>query len=59
VTEWAFNGRVGMYARLGEHYGLFGHIGQVIGTNSGKDAAGKVSWWSSHHEGSVGLALDF
>ncbi len=59
VTEWAFNGRLGMYARLGSHYGLFGHIGQVIGTNSGEDSAGKVSWWSSHHEGSVGLALDF
>jgi len=59
VKEWALNGRVGMYARLGKHYGLFGHIGQVIGMNSGEDAAGKVTWWSSHHEGSVGLALDF
>ena len=59
VTEWAFNGRLGMYARLGAHYGLFGHIGQVIGENSGDDAAGKVTWWTSHHEGSVGLALDF
>jgi hypothetical protein len=59
VTEWAFNGRLGMYARLGSHYGLFGHIGQVIGSNSGEDANGKVSWWTSHNEGSVGLALDF
>jgi hypothetical protein len=59
VTEVGFNGRLGMYARLGSHYGLFGHIGQVIATNSGKDAAGKVTWWTSHHEGSVGLALDF
>ena len=59
VTEWGFNGRLGMYARLGAHYGLFGHIGQVIGVNSGKDPAGKVTWWTNHHEGSVGLALDF
>jgi len=35
------------------------HIGQVIGTNSGKDANGKATWWSNHHEGSVGLAVDF
>lgn len=59
VTEWAINGRIGMYARLTSHAGLFGHIGHVVGTNSGEDAAGKVTWWSSHHEGSVGLALDF
>jgi len=60
VKEVAFNGRLGLYARLGSRYGLFGHIGQVIGTNSAKDGAGnKVSWWSSHNEGSVGLALDF
>jgi hypothetical protein len=59
VTEWAFNGRIGMYARMGTRYGLFGHIGQTIGSNSGEDPAGKVSWWSSHHEGSVGLAIDF
>jgi hypothetical protein len=59
VTELAFNGRLGMYARLGSRLGLFGHIGQVIGTNSGKDANGKATWWSNHHEGSVGLAVDF
>ena len=59
VDEWAFNGRLGMYARLGGHFGLFGHIGQVIGVNSADESAGKVTWWSSHHEGSVGLAIDF
>jgi hypothetical protein len=59
VTEWAFNGRIGMYARVGTHFGLFGHIGHVIGVNSGEDAAGKATWWSSHNESSVGLALDF
>ena len=59
VKEVAFNGRLGLYARLGSRYGLFGHVGQVIGTNSADDAAGKVTWWSSHHEGSVGLAFDF
>lgn len=59
VTEWAINGRIGMYARLASHVGLFGHIGHVVGTNTAEDAPGKVTWWSSHHEGSVGLALDF
>jgi len=59
VTEWALDGRLGMYARLGEHYGLFSHIGQVIGVDSGDDSAGNVTWWTSHHDGSVGLAIDF
>src|SRR5204863_4833989 len=34
VHQVAFNGRVGMLARLRPHVGLFGHIGQVIGVNS-------------------------
>jgi hypothetical protein len=59
VTQVAFNGRIGMYARLSGHTALFGHIGQVLGMNSGKDSPGKYSWWSNHHEGSVGLAVDF
>jgi hypothetical protein len=59
VTQVGLNGRVGMYARLGSHYALFGHIGQVIATNSASDTPGKNSWWSNHHEGTVGLALDF
>jgi len=59
VTEWAINGRLGMYARLALHAGLLRHIGHGVGTNSDKDAAGKVSRRSIYHEGSVGLALDF
>ena len=59
VTQIAFNGRIGMYARLSGHTALFGHIGQVLGTNSGDDSTGKYTWWSNHHEGSVGLAYDF
>jgi hypothetical protein len=33
VKQIGFNGRLGMYARMGNHYGLFGHIGQVLATN--------------------------
>jgi hypothetical protein len=58
-TEVGFNGRIGMHARLGRGTALFGHIGQVLSRTSGKDSTGKVSWWSSTFEGSVGLALDF
>jgi hypothetical protein len=59
TTELGFNGRIGMYARLSSRTGLFGHIGQVLSYTSGEDPIGKVSWWSSTHEGSIGLALDF
>ena len=59
VTQIGLNGRIGMYARLSGHAALFGHIGQVLATNSGDDSAGKYTWWSNHHEGSVGLAFDF
>jgi hypothetical protein len=59
VSQIGFNGRVGMYARIGGGYGLFGHIGQVIAMNSASDDVGKNTWWSNHHEGSVGLAFDF
>lgn len=59
VKQFGFNGRLGMYARLGAHSGLFGHIGQVLATNSADGTPGKNTWWTMHHEGSVGLALDF
>ena len=59
ATEVGLNGRIGMYARLREGTALFGHIGQVLSRTSGKDSSGKISWWSSTHEGSVGLAFDF
>ena len=59
VSQIGFNGRLGMYARLGGGYGLFGHVGQVIATNSASDSDGKNTWWTNHHEGSVGLAFDF
>jgi hypothetical protein len=58
VREIAFNGRIGMLAYLGERYALFGHIGQVIGSNSAEDGNGRNTWWTSHHEGSVGLSVD-
>ncbi|HKQ58564.1 MAG TPA: hypothetical protein VJY35_11915 [Candidatus Eisenbacteria bacterium] len=59
VKQFGFNGRLGMYARLGSRAGLFGHIGQVLATNSADEAPGKNTWWTMHHEGSVGLAFDF
>ena len=58
-TEVGFNGRIGMYARLGKITALFGHIGQNLSHTSSEDSTGKVTWWSSTHEGSVGLAFDF
>jgi hypothetical protein len=59
TNETGFNGRIGMYARLGTSVALYGHIGQNLSYASGKDSSGKSSWWSSTHEGSVGLAFDF
>ncbi len=59
TTEVGFNGRIGMFARLGRGTALFGHIGQVLSHTSGKGARGKISWLGSTHEGSVGLAFDF
>jgi len=59
VTQIGFNGRMGLYARLRGHTALFGHIGQVIARNTDDDSAGKNTWWTNHHEGSVGLAVDF
>jgi hypothetical protein len=64
-TDWTatdqvgLNGRIGMWARLSGHTALFGHVGQVLAHNSAKDSSGKNTWWSNHHEGSVGLAFDF
>ena len=59
VKQIGVNGRIGMYARFAPHYGLFGHISQVIAHNKADDYAGESTWWSSHHEGSVGVAVDF
>ena len=58
VRLYALNGRLGMYARFGSHYALFGHIGQVIGSNSTESSGVRATWWTSHHEGSVGVAVD-
>ena len=59
VTQIGFNGRMGLYARLKGHTALFGHIGQVLARNTDDDTPGKNTWWTNHHEGSVGLAVDF
>ncbi len=59
ATELGLNGRIGMYARVARRWALVGHIGQVLSHTSGKNSDGKVSWWASTHEGSVGLAFDF
>ena len=59
ATEVGLSGRIGMYARLGKGTALFGHIGQVLSRTSAKDSTGRISWWSSTSEGSLGLALDF
>jgi hypothetical protein len=58
VRQIGFNGRLGMYARFASHYALFGQIGQVIGANSTENGNGRITWWTSHHEGTVGLAVD-
>jgi hypothetical protein len=59
ATEVGLNGRIGMYGRLGKGWALVGHIGQVLSHTSGKNSIGKISWWSSTHEGAVGMAFDF
>lgn len=59
TTEMGLNGRIGMYTRLGKGWALVGHVGQVLSRTSGKNSIGKVLWWSSTHDGSVGLAFDF
>jgi hypothetical protein len=59
VTQVGFSGRIGMLAKLGGGYGLFGHIGQVIAMNSAKDDVGKNTWWTNHHNGAVGLSFNF
>jgi outer membrane protein with beta-barrel domain len=68
VNQIGLNGRLGFWTRLGSHYGLYGHIGQVVGYNTADlpettgatpEPGGRARWYSSHHEGSVGLALDF
>jgi len=59
VTQLGFNGRMGLYARLRGHTALFGHVGQVLARNTDDDSAGKNTWWTNHHEGSVGLAVAF
>ena len=58
VHQIAFNGRLGMWARVTRHVGLFGHIGQVLGWNRSKSDGLNVKWLSNSHEGSVGLAVD-
>jgi hypothetical protein len=59
ATEIGLNGRIGMYARLTEDLALIGHIGQVLSHTTGKNEFGTISWWTSTHEGSVGVAIDF
>ena len=59
ATEVGLNARVGVYARLGDRTALFGHLGQVLSRTSGEGSDGKLTWWSSTHEGSLGLAFDF
>jgi hypothetical protein len=41
VKQFAFNGRLGMYARMASKVGLFGHLGQVLATNSAEDTPGE------------------
>ena len=59
VDQIGLDGRIGMLARLSTRVGLFGHIGQVLGSNSSDQGGVKVTWWSSSPEGSVGLSLNF
>jgi hypothetical protein len=58
VRQIGFNGRFGMKAHFAPHYALFGHIGQVIASNNSKNGLGRNTWWTNHHEGSVGIAVD-
>ena len=59
VDQIGLDGRIGMHASLSTRVGLFGHIGQVLGSNSSDQGGVKVTWWSSSPEGAVGLSLNF
>lgn len=59
ATSLGLDVRIGLYARLGKGWGIAGQVGEVMSHTSGKNSVGKVSWWSSAHEGGVGLAFDF
>lgn len=58
VRQIGFNGRIGMKAYFNPHYALFGHIGQVIASNSAENGDGRSTWWSNHNEGTVGISVD-
>lgn len=59
ATEFGLSGRIGMHASLGERLALFGHVGQNLSRTSAKDARGGIAWWTSTHDGAIGLALHF
>jgi len=58
-TGFGLDWRIGMYARLRKGTALYAYLGEALAYTSGKDQTGKVSWWSSSPEGSLGLAFDF
>ncbi len=58
TTEIGWNGRIGMYARSWGRLGLFGHIGQSLSKTSANRGKTTWTWWTSTHEGSVGLAFE-
>ena len=58
VSQIALSGRFGMWARLSGSWGMFGHIGEVIGNDQASDSNGKNNWWTTHTEGSFGLSFD-
>jgi hypothetical protein len=58
ATETGLNGRIGVYARVHEGWALFGFTGYVLSYTSGKNEIGKISWWGSTNEGSMGIAFE-
>jgi len=59
ATEIGLNGRIGVYAHMMGDLGLCVQIGQNFSHTSGEAPEGRISWWSSAPEGSLGLAFDF
>jgi hypothetical protein len=60
VTRISLSGRLGAHIKLGEHFGLIGQFGHVIGHASAKDSDNaKATWWPSSTDGAGGFAFHF
>jgi hypothetical protein len=55
----ALSGRMGAHVKLGDSFGLVGHLGHFWGHASGEDGNAKATWWQSGQDGAAGFAFNF